>query len=539
MSFKARYIRSLFRTNRGWVALGTVCVIVTSFTLAVSADFIRQITNHIQNVGLDGLWLLIFLACSSQLIHYITKYGLAVSCRNLGLKLCKLLRVDLMNYWLKMPFASFEGKKAGQYLSIAQNDAENASFYVFVVFSRIGMSVFNVLMALPFMLRIDIRLTAAVFAISIGFGIINQKVLKKIKANEARSRAAQENLFNTALKGYDSADSVKVYNASRYMGSVYRRFRLRFSKALMNVVAIDSTRNGFYVLVQNTTLYGSILFLAWQTLAGHSTLGETLSFNILLTQALVAIEMIFRWSGVVVRCNASWERLEVEMSETINEIDLPEESNVNRISIGNLSYAYNDTAPVFEGLALELEKGKIYRIAGESGSGKTTLIKCLLGLYDTCNAEYAIDGASANQSRVANLISYVPSESFLFEGSIHENLSLGNPEVTKETCQQMADNIGIGDWIRSLSGQLDHPVEVGGQNFSGGQRQMLCILRATLFKRPVLILDEPFSALDSEREDDLRNALLRLKDDYIILMTSHRSQSTEFGDSVILMTSQG
>lgn len=531
MRFKAKSIHTLFQHNRGWVILGTICIFITSFSIAKSADYIQKITDHIQTVGTKGLAFFVFMACFTQISHYITKYGLAVSCRNLSFKLCKKLRVNLMDYWNKTPFAAFERKQVGQYLSIAQNDTENASFYIYVVFSRIGMSVFTVLMTLPFMLRIDVSLTVVVMAISFGFGAINQQILKKIKHNESNARDAQEVISNTVISGFDSADSIKTYNAVSYMGKLYSGIRRRYSKALLNVEGIDSSRNAFYTIVNNTTLYGSIIFLAYQTLRGNSTLGQTLSFNILLTQALVSIEMIYRWSGSVVRCNASWERIEKEMLEPVIEQMECEKRVARKLSIKDLSYSYDQKNSVFETITMDMEQGNIYCINGGSGSGKTTLIKCLLGLYPTNNATYTVDESPVDQQQVAGLISYVPSEHYLFQGSIFENLALGNP-VSKDECMNFADALGIGDWIRTLPKKLDTAVETGGGNFSGGQRQALCILRAILFHRPILILDEPFSALDQSREADLSQLLSKIKNDHIILLTSHRDHTLNVSDYV-------
>jgi len=537
MNYKKTAIKNLFKQNPLWILFGTICVFVTSYSLALSANYIRHITDHIQHVGLNGLWFLIFMACITQVIHYITKFGLAVSCQQLSFRLCKYIRINLLECWLHIPFAEFERKQVGQYISIAQNDANNASFYVYVVFSRISMSVFNVLMPLPFMIQIDFGLTVIVLVVSLSFGAINQRILTKIKINESNARKSQEDITNTALNGFDSADSITNYNASTYMQNLYNKVRLRYSKALLSNAKIDGARNGFYVIVQNTTLYGSIIFLAYRTIIGSSTLGETLAFNILLTQALVAIEMIYRWSGSVVRCNASWERLEAnfELNVVSKELCNYDASDADMVSINNLTFGYTNDKALFNNFSMKFDKGKIYRISGDSGSGKTTLIKCLLGLYRAENAQYILNDRESTQDEIARLVSFVPSEHYLFQGSIFDNLSLGNEKITKEGCLQMADTLGVGDWLRGLNGQLEYVIEAEGRNLSGGQRQSLCILRALLFKRPILILDEPFSALDSERESRLIKVLNGLKKNYMILITSHRTQTLDFCDGLIAL----
>jgi len=499
--------------------------------MALSADYIRVTTNHIQFYGINGLWIPIFMACLARVIHYITKYGLAVTSRHLGFKLRTQLRVSLLDRWLHIPYASYEKKQVGQYISIAQNDVENAQYYMYVVFSRIGMSFFNVLMAIPFMIRIDLGLTIMVLTVSIVFGIINQRILKKIKHNESHARLTQEKITNISLSGYNSADSVKIYAAADYMQNLYLKVRLLYSKALMNIVQIEGARESFYTIVNNATLYGSIIFLGYRTIIGINTLGDTISFNILLTQALVAIGMIFRWTGQMVRCNASWERLEQQFITPLPQKKVSSQGvDIKKVNINNFSFDYDDGVQIFSNMAMEFEKGKIYCISGASGSGKTTLIKCLLGLYRTEKGQYYVNDKEVDQDQVADLISYVPSEHYLFQGTVCDNVSLGNNDVSKESCFKIADMLGVGNWLRNLPGGLDYVIETDGLNLSGGQRQSLCILRALLWRRPILVFDEPFSALDHEKEKMLKDALLEIKRNHIILITSHREQTLDICD---------
>ncbi|MDR1537078.1 MAG: ABC transporter ATP-binding protein/permease [Clostridiales bacterium] len=534
-ALKRQILPGFLSHHAGWVALCSGCMIATSFSLAASADALRRVVDHIQSIGATGLWLPLALTCALQIIHYISKFALASAARHLQAAMCTHLRMRVMRFAHRVPYALFEKKRAGGYLSVLQNDADNASFYMYIILSRIGMSAATVLFTIPFMLRVNIPLTITVMSVSILFGLINQRINVLIKRNEAKARSAQEKIAALALSGYDSADSLSAYRAEGFIQSLHHIARRQYSRSLMRVEAIDSARMALYIIVDRATLFGSIIFLAWRIVNGRGGLGSAISFNILLTQAMVAIEMLFRWYGTLVRSNASWDRLYDLLQDEPEEVERSNHvaPDVRTFKVENLSYAHEVKRPMLEGLSLSCKRGCIYGICGASGSGKTTLIKCLLGLYEADNSTFQVNGLKINPEERAGLFAYVPSDHMLFQGTLLENLTLGNAKLDKQDCLDAMECLGLQAWFEELGGDINHPIDFNGGNLSGGQKQVVCILRAILSQRAIIILDEPFASLDQHTARIIEKALLSIKQDYIIFITSHRSVSMELYDSVI------
>ena len=190
------------------------------------------------------------------------------------------------------------------------------------------------------------------------------------------------------------------------------------------------------------------------------------------------------------------------------------------IRFEELSYRYeSDTENIIDHKQLELQKGKVYQLIGESGSGKTTLLKLILGLYHSDTAKIYQD-----DRRVASIrsqIGYVPANPSLFNASIYDNIAMGQ-DISRERCMELADELGIKEWITSLPEGLDHMIDKNAENVSGGQKQAIAVLRALVHDHPVLILDEPFSALDQQRAGKLSELMQKYCRKKIVLLTTHR-----------------
>lgn len=529
-SVKRRFITQLCAKHWPVIALLILCFVVTSIARSIGAQYIQTITDHIQRRGLPGLWPLVGFACAMQVLHYVTKFFSAVLCQYLNGKLRTSLRLRLMRHYQHMPLLAFEGRSVGQYLTILRNDTLGAAEYIYIVFSRIGLAAFTSVALFAFMLAIDWGLTLCVLAVSIGFGLVNRRILENIKRYEGEARAARGDLSATAMAGFEAADSLKVYGARDYIKHVFLRHRGRLNRAAMNVTQVEAIRLSLYTVVNNATMYGTICFLAWRALRGQSTLGDALAYSMLLTQALVSVEMIFRWLGQVVRSNASWERIAKALEGEDPTGGLPASfADVDTLEVQEISFAYGGR-PLLDRMTVKLERGKLYGVRGESGSGKSTLLKCLLGLYDVPGARFLVNRKQIPQREASGLFAFVPSEHFLFAGTLYDNLALGNGAITHQACLDAAESLGIAQWLSDLPGGLAYGLTEKGENLSGGQRQMLCILRAVLSGRPVLVLDEPFSALDEAHANALAALLSKLKDERIVLFTSHRVDPLSFCD---------
>jgi len=211
------------------------------------------------------------------------------------------------------------------------------------------------------------------------------------------------------------------------------------------------------------------------------------------------------------------------------------------IRLEGVDFSYTDQ-PILQNINFEIPAGKITAVIGQSGSGKTTIADLILGLYALQNGRISIDGrplATINLKNWRSSIGYVPQDPILLNGSIYDNISLGNPDITRDMSTLAVTQAGALNFINQLSDGIDTIIGEGGQALSGGQRQRLAIARALVAKPTLLILDEFTSSLDAETEQSICSTLLSLRQYTTIFAISHQSAIREIADQVFLLDETG
>lgn len=513
-------IRATFRRHWPWLLLMVLMLCTTGFARALGADMTSLIVKRLQNSG-EALWSLIFLVSLVQLVNYGTKFVSAYSCTALQKKLEVSLRVQVLHTLQHIPFARFEGMDPGTAQTILRKDVEGAASYLYVVFSRIGVSVTTLVFTVYFMLRVDPWMTCILLTIAVGLGFLNRKVLARLKKLNLEAKRLTGSLSQIAANTLETRDTVKVYQAETFVEGRFLEERERLNDAQIKVEKTDGIRVGIYTVVNNLILYSSAILLACWAIAGRNELGQVVAYISLATQALVAIEMIFRWMASVVNCNAAWERVGSILRLPAEK---PEEKEgpcgpIQSLAAEGLGFAYESSQWVFRELDFSVSKGEILEIAGQSGSGKSTLFKCLMGLYTPEEGSIRVNGQPFTGEAFLGRVGFVPAQYVFYAGTVYDNLTLGDSSISREVCLQNAERLGIRLWLEKMG--LDYPLKENAGNLSGGQKQILSVLRAVNFDAPVLILDEPFASLDTERRKQLSDFLYVYRQDHIVILTSH------------------
>ena len=208
------------------------------------------------------------------------------------------------------------------------------------------------------------------------------------------------------------------------------------------------------------------------------------------------------------------------------------------IVLRDVSFTYEDGAPVLEQLNLTVPAGKVVALVGHSGAGKSTLLSLLQGFYKPDQGELLLDGMPMGRIPLGTLrrsIAYVPQETFLFSGTIRENIGYGRLGASQEEIMQAAKAANALDFINRLPEGFDTQVGERGARLSGGQRQRIAIARAILKDAPVLLLDEATSALDTETEHLVQEALARLMHQRTTIVIAHRLSTIQNADLIAVM----
>jgi ATP-binding cassette subfamily B protein len=295
--------------------------------------------------------------------------------------------------------------------------------------------------------------------------------------------------------------------------------------------------------VMPALIYG----VAGHAMAGgwaHASVGTLVAFTTMQTRLFFPVGSLLSVQADVQSSLALFDRifeyldLPVDIREREDAVDVPRKSVRGEVRLENVSFAYEPDRPVLQGVAFTAEPGSKVAIVGETGSGKTTLGYLIARLYDVSDGAVLLDGTDVRDLSFASLrriVGVVSQDTYLFHGSVRENLRFARPDATDEQLEQAAQAARIHDHLQTLPDGYDTVVGERGYRFSGGEKQRLAIARAILRDPAVLVLDEATSALDVETERLVQQALDGLVAGRTTIVIAHRLSTIRDSDLILLL----
>ncbi len=276
---------------------------------------------------------------------------------------------------------------------------------------------------------------------------------------------------------------------------------------------------------------------------GHMPIGNLTAFLAYIMQILGSVMMAVMMSLMIPRAAASAERIKEVLDTPSSVVDtLTPKTPASRTGIlefRDVEFRYPGAEhPVLSEISFTAEPGKVTAIVGSTGSGKSTLLNLIPRFIDVTSGEVLLDGLNVREQSLEAIwsdIGLVPQRSFLFGGTIAENLRYGDPLATDEQLWAALDIAQATDFVSELPEKLEARVAQGGTNFSGGQRQRLSIARAIVKNPPLYILDDSFSALDYTTDSNLRAALARASGNATVLIVAQRVSTILGADQIIVL----
>jgi ATP-binding cassette subfamily C protein LapB len=276
---------------------------------------------------------------------------------------------------------------------------------------------------------------------------------------------------------------------------------------------------------------------------GELSVGGLIASTILTGRALAPLGQA---AGVLTRLNQA--KAAYSTTDSIMKIPVersPDKSFISRKSIKgciefrNVSFSYPDqNVEALEKVSLKIEAGEHVAIIGRIGSGKTTIERLLLGLYEPAAGSILIDGIDSRQLdpvEIRRNIGYVPQDSFLFYGTVRDNIVYGMPHAEHHAILRAADIAGVTDFVNKHPSGFDMQVGERGDRLSGGQRQSISVARALLRDPPVLVMDEPSNAMDNTTEELFKSRLRSSLHNQTLILVTHRASLLSLVDRVIVM----
>lgn len=437
----------------------------------------------------------------------------------------------------------FSSAKIGELMTKVITDPNNINSVIKETFNMIP-EVFKVVICFGLALSIDWKLTLGILIVAPVLITIVKKYSKKLKRSGKKRQEAM-GLINSKLQ--ESLSGIRVIKAFAMEKEEIRDFRIKNMK--LKRIAIQTAKyNARSSAVSEALNYimiaGLLLAGGYRVLRGHDfTPGAFITIMGAISSMYTPIRRaITRFNEISVdipSVGRVFEILEEEPKIIDNENKILFQYFSDNITFENVDFKYKDSdEKILKNINFTVKKGETMAFVGNSGGGKSTLVNLIPRFFDVSNGAIKIDGVNIKDYDVKSLrknIGIVPQETFLFSGTILQNIKYGKRDATFEEIEEAAKKANAHEFIKKLEDGYNTEIGERGVKLSGGQKQRIAIARAILENPQILILDEATSALDNESEKLVQDALEKLMENKTTFVIAHRLTTIENSDKIVVL----
>lgn len=439
----------------------------------------------------------------------------------------------------RLPSTYFRERSRGDVLSRATNDIDNISQALNQLLTQLIMSVLMLFGSLAMMLWISPLLACiAIASVPLSMGV-TVLVARRSQEHFARQWTETGELNSHVEEFITGHEVIKAFGQQPQAAAVFASSNSRLARAATKAQYSAGVVQPLMVLMANLNYIAVAVVGALQVIAGAMTIGGIqafIQFSRLFTQPVGQIGGLL---NLIQSCVASAERVFALLdSEEDAESGTLEAPSDGRIVFDDVTFGYPGAAPAVRNLSFAVEPGQMVAIVGHTGAGKTTVVNLLMRFYEPGTGLITMGGtdiAAVQPDRLRGQFGVVLQDTWLFGGTIRDNIAYGLPGASDEEILAAAEASYVDRFARSLPDGYDTVLENGGEPLSQGQRQLITIARAQLAGRAVLILDEATSSVDSRTELLIRQAMLRLRRGRTSFVIAHRLSTVRNADLILVM----
>ena len=457
-------------------------------------------------------------------------------------KTVKDLRVDAFNKLNTLPFKSIDSNAHGDTISKIVNDVDAVSDGLLQGLTQLFTGVITIILTLVFMLSISPIITLVVVLVtplSLFVASFIAKRSNKMFNEQSKTQGelsgyieemiANQKIINAFDHGSASINKFKEINSRLYNCGV----KAQFYSSLSN----PSTRFVNGLVYTSVGVIGTIY-----AILGTISIGNIASFLTYANQYTKPFNEITSVISQLQTALSSSKRLFDLLDEKSEKGDLDNSVTkmacIGNIDFSNVCFSYNNSRKLIENFNLKVQSGDKIAIVGPTGSGKTTLVNLLMRFYDVNSGVIKIDGTPINnitKDNLRHLFGMVLQETWLYTGTIGDNISYGKRNATTEEIIDAAKKAKAHNFIMKLPNGYDTLVSEGGSNISAGQKQLLCIARIMLVNPPMLILDEATSSIDTRTEINIQEAFNKIMIGRTSFIVAHRLSTIRQADIILVL----
>lgn len=448
------------------------------------------------------------------------------------------LRSDLYARLQHLPLRWFDNRPSGDIMTTVSEDIPSVERVLIDGIEQGLVAVLQIAVAGAFMVMLDARLAlwALIPVPLLIAGALGYTLTARDRARRVRkASSAMNSLLHDNISGMRQ---IKAYAMEQEEHGRFNRASDALRQATLRVMRVWSVYRPSMSFLNGV---GPIIVLwagAHGVMEGRINLGDLTAFLLVLKFFYDPIEALHQLNQMIVAGRAAGERV-FEILDSEEEADMAEGRTLERIEgqvrFENVGFSYSAATPTVHGISIEAQPGQTIALVGPTGAGKSTLINLLTRFYEYDEGRITIDGAPVhelNKSWLRKNIGYVTQESFLFNGTVRENLAIGKRDATEDEMWAALASANADAFVRRLPKLLDTHVGERGVKLSVGEKQRVSIARALLRNPPILLLDEATASVDTETERQIQEALDHLMAKRTSFVIAHRLSTVRHADRI-------
>jgi ABC-type multidrug transport system fused ATPase/permease subunit len=452
------------------------------------------------------------------------------------------LRQKIYNHLQKLSLQYYDSHKIGNILSTITDDVLTIQSFASTALLSILIDSLTIIgmVVLMFYLNWDFALIAV--GITPFLLLFVSRFKKAVKAATHEVRKNQSEIVSVLQQGLESVRSVKAFGRQDLEEKRLKDVSLQTVQAALKARRVKSLLSPIVAV----TVSLCTAFVLWRSagliLADAMTIGALTVFLSYLSKFFKPVQDFAKMTNVIAQATVSLERVQTIL-DTVDMITEKEDAVKpgnfkGDIEFENVAFSYEPDAPVLLDINLSIKSGQRIGVCGPTGGGKSTLLSLIPRFYDSVSGTVKIDGVNVTDYKLTemrNQIGFVLQDTVLFFGTVLENIAYGRPDATAEEIIEAAKMANAHEFISQMPHGYDTMVGERGLTLSGGQRQRLGIARAIIRNSPILILDEPTAALDTDSEKLVMEALERLMKGRTVITIAHRLSTIRDADKILVL----
>ena len=498
-------------------------------------DFIPQ-ADTAGAARIAGALMLVYVARGA--LNYLNFYLFARSSQTIVYQLSRDMFVRLVRHSMRF----FEGQRTGETVSHLTADVTAVQQAMQGQVLTAGAGIVTMGLYLAVMLTLDWRLTIVILSVvplMLLASVITARMLR------VRYRRVQESIANINTAIEENVSGVRVSRAFAREEADTRRFQTENRanlQANLNTTMVESIATPLIEGLSTLSVAAMLAYGGWQITLGEMQPGTLIAFLAYTQIFHQPLTELVRVNYVVQSGLAAADRIFQFMDVPRHIVDRPSAVDLvqprGRVEFRNVDFSYDGVTPVLRDVSVTAEPGQTVALVGATGSGKTTMVNLIARFYDPTSGQILIDGADLRDLRMESLrtrLAFVPQETFLFSGTIAENIRYGDPDASDSQVAAAAALARADDFIGELDDGYATIVGDGGLRLSRGQQQRVALARAILADPAVLVLDEATSDIDTESEYEIQQALVQVLRNRTSFVIAHRLSTIRNADLIVVL----